>query len=127
MPPRWWLLVGDWVVLALVMVAGFAFHGTLEASALGRLVGGIMVLALAWTLAAVPTAAVDPERGASPRGWWRWLWATVLAMPLGMLLYEALRGQTVLPLSFVAVMAGFSFLAIAAWRLLYWWAYSRRA
>ncbi len=127
MPPRWWLLVGDWFVLALVMVAGFAFHGSLEPQALPRFVAGLLVVGLAWTLAALPTGAVDPARGASPRAWWRWLWATVLAMPLGLVLYEALRGRAALPLSFVLVMSTFSFTGIAAWRLLYWWAYGRRA
>ncbi len=122
---KWTLLVGDWVVLTLISVLGFMFHNTLSVATLPRLLGSIVVTGLAWALAAIPTGAVDPARGASPRAWWRWVWAGVLAVPLALALYEFPRGRVV-TWAFARALGTFALSGIVLWRLVYWLVWGRR-
>jgi len=113
------LLVGDVIALAIVVLTGFLFHGTLSVQSLPRLLWGMFVMGLAWALAAWPTGALDPDRMRRVQEWWRLLWAAVLAFPLGLVLYEFPQGQD-LSWAFTRAMSTFSLSGILLWRILYW-------
>ncbi len=118
----WWLLAGDVLVLALVTVFGFARHGSLG-SAGSRMLTTFFPLVLTWLLLGPHMGVFDEARNRDLRQVWRPFWAMVLGAPLAAFFRGVLLGlpiQTV----FVVVLGGVSALALAFWRLLFWfWLY----
>jgi hypothetical protein len=117
------LLVGDTLTLALVTVAGFASHQTLDTAGARMLTTFLPSLA-AWLLVAPHLSVFDERRIRSARSLWRPFWAMILAAPLAAWLRGVWLGTPIQPV-FVAVLGGLSGLAILAWRGLYFLAASK--
>jgi hypothetical protein len=113
------LCFGDFIVLALVTLLGFATHG--EAGSAGtRMLTTFVPLVVSWLMIAPFLGAYDPEQVKDVRQLWRPFYAMVLAGPMAGWMRGVLLGNApVLPL-FVVVLGGTSALALTAWRGLLW-------
>jgi hypothetical protein len=119
----WWLLLGDWLVLLLLVFVGQRDHGMTGPGVFRSLLITTFSLVLPWTVAASLLAANRYRPG---MGLWPWLGralnAWLVAAPLGLVLRALLRGQASIIVIFMLVLLGTGALFILGWRAaLYWW------
>jgi len=119
----WILISGDIIVVAIVTAWGFASHNRLGTAGLRLLTTFVPVL-IAWMMLAPFLGAYDPRRVADPFQLWRPFWAMVLAGPMAALIRAFWLGQAIAPI-FVVILGGFSALGLLAWRIAYWFFFSR--
>jgi hypothetical protein len=112
------LVLGDVLTLALLTVAGFAFHQELEAVGSSRFLATYLPFLAAWLASAGILRALDPQRAIEPRQIWRPCAAALIAAPLGAILRAAWLGTPPVPV-FVAVMGLMTLLGLALWRGMY--------
>lgn len=124
---RWWLLLGDWLILLLFVFIGQRDHAMSGPGVLTSLVTTTLAVALPWTAAAYLLGAL---RFAPDMTWPVWfgraLNAWLVAAPLGLLLRALLRGQGAIPVPFMLVMLGLGGLFMLSWRALAFWLMNRR-
>lgn len=111
-----WLILGDSVVLALVTVAGFATHGTLN-SAGGRLLATYAPLLATWLMLAALLGQFKTEYLNQPRQLWRVVVGMALASLAAALGRAAWTGGVISPL-FVLILVAINTLAMLVWRAL---------
>lgn len=116
--PRYYLIIGDILTLAVVTVIGFASHGT-AGTAGSRMLTTFIPLLAAWLLIAPHLKVYDHDVALDGRQLWRPFWAMVLAGPMAAWLRGLILNSPILPI-FVIILGGVSALAILAWRGLYW-------
>lgn len=109
------LLVGDFIVFALVTMAGFATHQTLGTAGL-RIASTFLPLLAAWGLIGGHVGVFDLRRASDPRQLWRPFWTMILAAPVFGLLRAWMLGVDSISATFLVVMGGISALSILAWR-----------
>lgn len=112
------LALGDALTLALLTIAGFAFHQELEAVGSSRFLATYLPLLAAWLASAGILGALDPQRAVEPRQMWRPCVAALIAAPLGAVLRAAWLGTPPVPV-FIAVMSLMTLLGLALWRGMY--------
>jgi hypothetical protein len=108
---------GDFLVIALVTVIGFASHGELS-SAGARMLTTFVPLLGAWGMTAPFLGAYDLDHAADLRQTWRPFWAMVLAGPLASWLRGLMLNAPIMPV-FVLVITGVSALGMLGWRVIY--------
>ena len=118
------LIVGDIITLVLVMVIGFASHGTLG-SAGARMLTTFFPTAVAWFLVAPVVGLYDLKLISEPRNLWRPVYAMLLAAPFAAWLRGILLNSPILA-PFVAVLVGTGALAVFLWRVIFYLFYSRK-
>lgn len=109
--------MGDFLVLVLVPLIGFASHQRL-ADAASRFLPNLIPWFAAWLLVAPHLGVFDLQLASQPRQLWRPFWAMLLAAPMGGLLRSVWLGTPLIPL-FVLIMGGISALALLVWRAVY--------
>ncbi len=111
------LILGDFVVFAVITVTGFSRHGELSGAGL-RLFTTFLPLCLAWGLVAPWLGIFDLSRSARASQLWRPLLAMILAAPLASWLRGAWLNESIPPV-FVLVIGAFSALGILIWHALW--------
>ena len=112
------LYISDAVAIALVTVAGFAFHGETNADILPRVLLIFVPLTVAWFLLAPLLGLYQPEIVSNPKQLWRPALAMLFAAPLAALVRANILGSMVIPV-FATVLAATSALGMVVWRGLY--------
>lgn len=115
--PRLLLALGDLMVVALTVVAGFAQHGVLAGAGAARLAATVVPFAAAWFASAAGLGCFDSYRTSTWRDLWRPLLAAILSAPLGAVLRGLWLGAPVIPV-FAIVMGAVLGAAMTAWRAL---------
>lgn len=111
-----WLILGDSAVLALVTVAGFATHGTLNAAG-GRLLATYAPLLGTWLMLAALLGQFKTEFLNQPRQLWRVVVGMALASLAAVVGRAAWTGGVISPL-FVLILVAINTLAMLVWRAL---------
>lgn len=114
------LVFGDILALAMVTLAGFATHDSLEISALPRMLATFLPMLAGWFLVAPWLGLYETETSLRPGLLWRPVLAVLLSTPLAATLRGVILNAAILPI-FVGVMAGSAGLGLLAWRALYLW------
>lgn len=112
------LYVSDAIAIALVTVAGFAFHGETNADILPRVLLSFVPLTIAWFLLAPLLGLYQPEIVSNPKQLWRPALAMIFAAPLAALVRANILGSMVIPI-FANVLAATSALGMVVWRGIY--------
>lgn len=115
--------LGDVVVLMLLTVTGFAFHG--EQRAVLRMLSTLVPLMVAWAPSALPLGVYDEQHLRRWQSLWRPFWAAVLAVPLAAWLRALWLSTVVIP-TFVAVLGAFTVLFLTLWRTAWWFFFLRQ-
>ncbi len=113
-----WLIFGDMLAIAFVIVIGFATHGETDFSFLPRMLTTFGPLALAWLLVAPFLGLFQSEITSNWRQLWRPFLAMVFAGPLAALLRAFLLNTVVIPI-FAMVLSGSAGLGMFAWRVVW--------
>lgn len=125
---RWWLVIGDWLLLLLFVFIGQRDHDMVVVAALPSLFTTTLAVALPWTVAAFLLGAFRYHAGV---GWAAWLGRVLttwlVAAPIGLLLRALYRGQASIPVPFMLVLLGLGGLFMLGWRALAYWRLSRRS
>ncbi len=120
------LYVSDAVAIALVTVAGFAFHGETDLAILPRVLLIFVPLTVAWFLLAPWFGLYQPEVTSNPKQLWRPALAMLFAAPLAALVRANILGSMVIPI-FANVLTATSALGMVVWRGIYfWWQSTKR-
>ena len=112
------IILGDILAILLVTVIGFAIHGELGASFVGRMSAAFFPLTVAWFLLAPFLGLFQPEIIANPRQLWRPVLAMIFAAPFAAILRGFLLDAPVPPV-FAVVLASTSAFGMLAWRGVY--------
>ncbi|MCS6992219.1 MAG: DUF3054 family protein [Anaerolineales bacterium] len=121
MPPLRWLILGDMLVMALLVMIGFTTHGETGLAFLPRMAAAFVPLTLAWFGLAPWLGLFRPPIVADVRQGWRAALTMVFAGPLAALLRAILLGTVVIP-TFAVVFSGTAAVGMTIWRLI--WAYA---
>ena len=112
------LYICDAVAIALVTLAGFAFHGETDLAILPRVLLVFVPLTVAWFLIAPLLGLFQPEITSIPIQLWRPALALLFAAPLAALVRANILGSMVIPI-FANVLAATSALGMVVWRGIY--------
>ena len=112
------LYISDAVAIALVTVAGFAFHGETDLAILPRVLLVFVPLTVAWFVIAPMFGLYQSEITSNPKQLWRPALAMIFAAPLAALVRANILGSMVIPI-FANVLAATSALGMVVWRGLY--------
>ncbi len=112
------LYISDAVAIALVTLAGFAFHGETDLAILPRVLLVFVPLTVAWFLIAPLLGLYQPEITSNPKQLWRPALAMLFAAPLAALVRANILGSVVLPI-FANVLTATSALGMVVWRGIY--------
>ena len=112
------IILGDILAILLVTAIGFATHGELGASFIGRMSAAFFPLTVAWFLLAPFFGLFQPEIIASPKQLWRPALAMLFAAPLAAVLRGFLLNAPIIPI-FAAVLASTSAFGMLVWRGMY--------
>ena len=112
------LYVSDAVAIALVTVAGFAFHGETDLAILPRVLLIFVPLTVAWFLIAPLFGLYQSEITSNPKQLWRPALAMLFAAPLAALVRANILGSMVIPV-FANVLTATSALGMVVWRGIY--------
>ena len=115
---RSYLILGDILAILLVTVIGFATHGELGVSFIGRMSAAFFPLTVAWFLLAPFLGLFQPEIIASPKQLWRPALAMLFAAPLAAVLRGFLLNAPIIPI-FAVVLASTSAFGMLVWRGMY--------
>ena len=112
------LYISDAVAIALVTLAGFAFHGETDLAILPRVLLVFVPLTVAWFLIAPLLGLYQPEITSNPKQLWRPALAMLFAAPLAALVRANILGSMVIPI-FANVLTATSALGMVVWRGIY--------
>lgn len=112
------LYVSDAVAIALVTVAGFAFHGETDLAILPRVLLIFVPLTVAWFILAPWFGLFQPEITSNPKQLWRPALVMLFAAPLAALVRAVILGSMVIPI-FANVLTATSALGMVVWRGIY--------
>jgi len=116
---RWVLAGGDLVVLALIVIAGFAFHGELEPGDLYRVFAFYTPMAVGWILIGRQSGVYEPGNITRISQLWRPVWVMALLSPLSATLRSVLLQAPNVVVIFVMVTFATGAAGMVVWRLLY--------
>lgn len=119
-----WLVLGDFLTLLLLTIAGFASHQELTTAG-WRLLTTFLPLCIAWAMTAPALGLYRAETVFSPKQLWKPLWGMFLAAPLAALLRGLWLNRPISPV-FAIVLTSFGMLGILLWRLTFWLLLARR-
>lgn len=113
------LILGDWLVLALFVLIGQVDHEMVAANPLPRLLRTTAGLALPWTIVGLLLGAF--RYSADWRSFLgRFVVAWLVAAPLALLLRAYMHNQASIIVVFMTVTMGVGGGMLLAWRLVYW-------
>jgi hypothetical protein len=112
------LIIGDTFALLITTLIGFATHGELDVSSLGRMSAAFFPLTLAWFLLAPWFGLFQQDIASDAKQLWRPILATVFAAPLAAVLRGLILNAPIIPI-FGVVLAGTSAFGMLVWRWLY--------
>ena len=112
------IILGDTLAILIVTMIGFATHGELGASFIGRMSAAFFPLTVAWFLLAPFFGLFQPEIIASPKQLWRPALAMLFAAPLAAVLRGFLLNAPIIPI-FAVVLASTSAFGMLVWRGMY--------
>ncbi len=110
------LILGDFTVFLIVTVIGFANHNS--QFDIRRILANWLPLCLAWGMAAPILGLWNSKQLPFQKTWWRILWATVLSVPLAVVIRGFILNTPTIGI-FVLVMLAFSTLGLLVWRLIW--------
>jgi hypothetical protein len=112
-----YLILGDFAVFLLVTIIGFANHNSqLD---IRRILANWLPLCLAWSMAAPILGLWNPKQLPFQKTWWRIIWATVLSVPLAVVIRGFILNTPTIGI-FVLVMLAFTSLGLLVWRLVWY-------
>lgn len=124
---KWWLVIGDWLLLLLFVFIGQRDHGMAVVGALPSLFTTTLAIGVPWTVAALLLGTFRYGAGLSWQAWLgRVLTTWLVAAPLGLILRALFRGQASIPVPFMLVLLSLGGLFMLGWRALAYWRLSRR-
>ncbi len=106
-------MIGDFVVFLIVTIIGFANHNS--QFDLSRILANWIPLCLAWSMAAPLLGLWNPQQPSIVKNWWRFFWATVLSVPLAVVIRGFILNTPTIGI-FVVVMVAMSTLGLFIWR-----------
>ena len=109
------IILGDILAILLVTVIGFATHGELGASFIGRMSAAFFPLTVAWFLLAPFLGCFNQQHTSNPRQLWRPALAMLFAGPFAAILRGFLLDAPVPPV-FAVVLASTSAFGMLVWR-----------
>lgn len=112
------LILGDALAILLLTIIGFATHGELGTSFVGRMLAAFFPLTVAWFLLAPFLGLFQPEVIADPKQLWRSVLAMLFAAPFAAVLRGFLLDAPVPP-AFAVVLAATSAFGMLVWRGIY--------
>ena len=119
-----WLLLGDWLALALFVFLGQVDHDLLGTYGWSRLLTSTLEVALPWTIVAALLGAYRlPPAVSKGHFLGRSLNAWFVAAPLALLLRAWIHGQATIVVIFFVVMLGLGGIFLLGWRLVFIWIY----
>lgn len=125
--PVVWLLLGDWLALALFVFLGLVDHDLLSIYGWSRLLTSTVEVALPWTIIAALSGAYRLPPAVSKRYFLgRSLNAWLVAAPLALLVRAWIHGQATIIVIFFVVMLGLGGLSLLGWRVAFTLWLSRR-
>jgi hypothetical protein len=110
------LILGDFLTLLLVTLIGFATHNS--QFDLRRILANWLPMCLAWGMAAPLLGLWNKKQPSLLKNWWRLLWASVLSVPLGVVIRGFILNTPTIGI-FVLVMMATSVLGLIIWRLIW--------
>ena len=123
---RWFLYVGDVLILAILTLIGFATHGETAIAFLPRIGALFIPLIISWFLFAPWLGLFQPEIIANPKQLWRPALGMLFTAPLAATLRGFILNAPIIPI-FVFVLSVTFALGMVTWRLLYYLFNSKRA
>jgi len=114
----YFLIIGDILAVLITTLIGFATHGEMDVSFLGRMSAVFLPLTLAWFLLAPWFGLFQEDIASDAKQLWRPILATVFAAPLAAVLRGLILNAPIIPI-FAVVLAGTSAFAMLVWRWLY--------
>lgn len=124
--PKWILVAGDTLALAVITVIGFASHGETDISILPRMLTTFIPLVVSWFLIAPWLGLFNLPITSNPKQLWRPPLAMLLAAPMVSILRAMLLNSVALPL-FTLILGGSAALGIFVWRGVWAWINQRRS
>jgi len=116
--PKWLLIAGDILALAVITIIGFASHGETDISFVPRMFTTFIPLVVSWFLIAPWLGLFDTQIISNPKQLWRPPLAMLLAAPTAAILRATMLGGVALPL-FALILGGSAALGMLVWRGLY--------
>ena len=116
--PKWVLVAGDTLALAIITVIGFATHGETDVSFVPRMLTTFVPLLVSWLLIAPWLGLFDAQITINPKQLWRPPLAMLLAAPMATILRAAMLNAVALPL-FTLILGGSAALGMFVWRGIY--------
>lgn len=116
--PRWFLVVGDVLAIAIVTVIGFATHNEADLSFLPRMAAAFFPVTIAWFLLAPWFGLFQLEITSNPKQLWRPVLAMLFAAPLAAILRGLILNAPIIPI-FAVVLASTSAFGMLLWRGIY--------
>lgn len=110
------LIFGDFFAFLIVTVIGFANHNS--QFDLLRILANWIPLCLAWSMAAPLFGLWKPVQPSLLVNWWKIIWATVLSVPLAVVIRGFILNTPTIGI-FVLVMIATSVAGLFVWRLLW--------
>jgi len=112
------LILGDFLVIALITIIGFATHGEADISFLPRMAAAFFPLVIAWFLLAPWLGLFQDEIIHNARQLWRPALTALFAAPLAAVLRGLILNAPIIPI-FAVVLASIAALGMIIWRGLY--------
>ena len=112
------LILGDILAILIVTVIGFATHGELGTSFIGRMAAAFFPVTVSWFLLAPFLGCFDQEYTSNPKQLWRPVLAMIFAAPLAAVLRGFLLNAPIIPI-FAVVLASTSAFGMLVWRGIY--------
>ncbi len=110
------LIIGDLLVLLVVTLIGFANHNS--QIDVRRILANWLPLCLAWSMAAPILGLWNAKQIPLQKSWWRFIWATILSVPLAVVIRGFILNTPTIGI-FVVVMVAFSTLGLLVWRVIW--------
>ena len=115
---RSFLILGDIHAILIVTVVGFATHGELGTSFIGRMAAVFFPLTIAWFVLSPFLGLFQQEFTSNLKQLWRPVLAMIFAAPLAAVLRGFLLNAPIIPV-FAVVLASTSAFGMLVWRGIY--------
>jgi len=110
------LILGDFLAFLVITIIGFASHNS--QFGLMRILAIWLPLCFAWYLTAPLLGLWKPVQPSLLKNWWKIIWATVLSVPLAVVVRGFILNTPTIG-TFVLVMIATSVAGLFVWRLMW--------